>query len=102
MSRNSRGGAICDGFVSGHDFSRAAKEMRSTWALQAAEKLIALKGHDFSRATKAIESTWALAPEGSLPPISSEIPSFSAASLAPAVCSFSHLQCPQRLKPESK
>jgi hypothetical protein len=37
-----------------------------------------LKGHDFSRAAKAIKSTWASAPEGCLPPISSEIPSFSA------------------------
>jgi putative transposase len=53
-------------------------------AKQAAEKLIALKGHDFSRATKSIESMRALAPEGCLPPVSPGIPSFPAASFAPA------------------
>ena len=106
--------------LKGHDFSRAAKAIESTWAsapegvdwsqphpappgtatdedddrtqarvaaeggaAEIAEEPIALKGHDFSRAAKAIESTWASAPEGSVPPISSEIPTFPAASASP-------------------
>jgi hypothetical protein len=52
------------GFVTGHDFSRAARAPKSTWALQAAEKLVALKGHGFSRAVNAAKSTGASAPEG--------------------------------------
>ena len=48
--------------VSGFDFSRAENSQQGAGALQAAEKLTALKGHDFSRATKPIESTLASAP----------------------------------------
>ena len=33
MSRNSAGGAICEGYVSGHDFSRAKSSAKSAWAL---------------------------------------------------------------------
>jgi acyl transferase domain-containing protein/thioesterase domain-containing protein/acyl carrier protein/SAM-dependent methyltransferase len=55
-------------------------------AEQGAEKLLSgticegfVSGYDFSRAVKAIESTWSSAPEGCVPPIQSEAPSFSAA-----------------------
>jgi hypothetical protein len=58
-------------FVTGHDFNRAAKAAKSTWALQAAEKLrMRLKnpcfvtGHGFSRAVNAPKSSRASAPEG--------------------------------------
>jgi hypothetical protein len=51
-------------FVTGHDFSRVAQTAKSTWALQAAEKLVALKGHGFSRALNAVKSARASAPEG--------------------------------------
>jgi tRNA G18 (ribose-2'-O)-methylase SpoU len=54
----------------------------STSALQAAEKLNALKGHDFSRAASDLESTWASAPEGCFPSITPEISTFSATCLA--------------------
>ena len=91
--------------VSGHDFTGCGKtRLRSNSqglcvrarlqscrkspkklrALQAAEKLTALKGHDFSRATKPIESTWASAPAGCFPSNSPGIPPFSATCLAPA------------------
>src|ERR1035438_2134518 len=45
-----------------------------------------VSGHDFSRAVNAAKSTRALAPEGCFPPISPQIPSFSAACLATEVC----------------
>jgi hypothetical protein len=37
-----------EGFVTGHDFSRAVNAAKSTWALQAAEKLLPVKGTGFS------------------------------------------------------
>jgi hypothetical protein len=43
-------------------FDRAEKRQEKPWALQAAEKLVALKGHGFSRAANAPKSTRALAP----------------------------------------
>jgi tRNA (guanine37-N1)-methyltransferase len=52
-------------------------------ALQIAEKLVTEGGGGFNPRIKPTESMRALAPEGRLPPISPEIPSFSAASLAP-------------------
>ncbi|MGH9605372.1 MAG: hypothetical protein ACRD3N_06690 [Terracidiphilus sp.] len=70
------------GFVSGHDFSRAEELLKKMWALQAAEKLLALKGHDFSRAVNGAKSTLALAAEGRSSGISPRIESFSASSLA--------------------
>jgi hypothetical protein len=50
--------------LKGHDFSSAAKSRQNQWALQAAEKLVALKGHGFSRAVNAVKSARASAPEG--------------------------------------
>ena len=44
-------------------------------AAEVAEEPTALKGHDFSRAASAVESTWASAPEERVPPISSASPS---------------------------
>ena len=48
--------------VSGHDFSRAANDLESTLASQAAEKLdksaihgTVLKGHDFNRAINTLK-----------------------------------------------
>ena len=89
--------------LKGHDFSRAASAEESARALQAADELIVLKGHDHSRAAKPIESTWALAPEGSLPPISSEISHFSAASVAePSAASiqFEHTRYSASAEPD--
>jgi hypothetical protein len=73
-------------------------------ALQAAEKLdpeggrgpqrrVLVAGVEeggFNPRIKPTESTWALAPEGGFPPISPEIPSFSATSLATEGCCFPH------------
>jgi hypothetical protein len=53
--------------VTGHDFSRADYRQNSGWALQAAEKLAALKGHDFSRAACRLESMMTLVTEGCFP-----------------------------------
>jgi hypothetical protein len=48
--------------LKGHDFSRAARAIESTLALQAAEKLdksaihgTVLKGHDFNRAINTLK-----------------------------------------------
>jgi hypothetical protein len=51
--------ALCHGTT-----SVVPKWARKHWALQAAEKPVALKGHDFSRAASAAESTSASAAEG--------------------------------------
>jgi hypothetical protein len=52
------------GFVSGHDFSRAVKATQRRLALQVAEKPDVLKGHDFSRAVSYLKSTRPLGPAG--------------------------------------
>jgi hypothetical protein len=77
--------------VSGHDFGRAISAAISRWALQAAEKLIAMQipkrfvtGHDFSQADKANKTTWASAPAELVLQIPAASPSFSVACLAPA------------------
>jgi len=67
-------------------------------ALQAAEKLVAEGGGGFNPRIKPTESTRALAPEERLPPISPEIPSFSAASLAPEGMHRQEPQPPQRAR----
>jgi hypothetical protein len=71
-------------------FSTLPKAAGKPWALQVAEKLPSsafcesfVSGHDFSRADKANRMNGALAPAGCVLRIQSEIPSFSAASLAP-------------------
>ena len=76
-------------------------------ALQAAEKLVAEGDGGFNPRIKPTESTRAgrggfqpthLSPEGRLPPISPEIPSFSAASLAPEEIPHQEPQPPQRTR----
>jgi hypothetical protein len=78
--------------VSAHDFSRAETVAKGCWALQAAEKLDPEGGGGFNPRIKPTESTSALAAEGRFLRLSSEMPSFSAASLAPVVFVFSYLQ----------
>ena len=70
-------------FVTGHDFSRAANALKSTRALQAAEKLGPEGGGGFNPRIKPTGSMPALAAEGRVSPISPKISSSSATSLAP-------------------
>jgi len=71
------------GFVTGHDLSRAEKAEEALRALQAAEKLDPEGGGGFNPRIEPTESTPALAAEERFPRISSKMPSFSAATLAP-------------------
>ena len=59
------------------------KELKMSWALQAAEKLIRAVGRGFIPGTKATESAPALAAEVCLLPIFPENKPFSAACLSP-------------------
>jgi len=78
--------------LKGHDFRRASMDFRPTqrdentyagcpWSgfsdQGMHEPIFASSSPIFDHAAKAMESTWASAPEACLPPISSEIPSFS-------------------------
>ncbi len=69
--------------LKGTSFSPYINDAKSFLALQAAEKLDSEGGGGFNPRIKPTESTRALAPEGRFPLISPEIPSFSAACLAP-------------------
>jgi hypothetical protein len=85
------------GFVTGDDFSRAAKATKTCRALAACGESRVLKGHDFSRAVSAVKSTRALAPEERF--FSDSY--FRHRLLASAAVYFQLFASPQRLKPES-
>jgi hypothetical protein len=81
--------------LKGHDFSRAVSAAKSTWALQAAEKLDPVKGTGFSPYITSLKSTRALAPEGRLSHLMSK---FSPSSAACSTLHFLQLPVPPALR----
>ena len=78
MRRSDAQERLVSGFVSGHDFSRAALRARNLGALQLAEKLDAEGGGGFNPRITPNKSARALAPDGVFSLISPEIPPSSA------------------------
>jgi len=89
---------VREGFVKGHDFSRADKANERNGALEGAEKLASdgfVTGHDFSRADETDEINGASAPEATSKENSRGIPSSHAAQLADAAVHACKAWCQQ-------